>query len=60
MFVSTRRVSTCLPEKSLLRWKLQLPLDRLEARLLAQEVEPRVYLYVFQLGVLQAHRRFEP
>jgi hypothetical protein len=41
MAVTTQRVSKCLPEKFLLRWKLQLPLNRLETRLVAQWVEER-------------------
>jgi hypothetical protein len=31
--VTPQRVATCLPEESLLRWKLQRPLNLLEARL---------------------------
>src|SRR6516164_5706680 len=36
--------------------KLQLPLDRLEARLLAQRIQERVGLQVHEPGVTQAHR----
>jgi len=35
MAVTTQGVPKCLAEKSLLRWKPQLPLNRLEARRLA-------------------------
>jgi hypothetical protein len=51
MAVTSQRVSKCLPEKSLLRWKLQLPLNRLEVRLFAQGVQERVGLQQLQTRV---------
>src|SRR5579863_57209 len=40
--------------------KLQPPLDRLEARLLAQGVQERIGFQVFKARVPQAQRRLEP
>jgi hypothetical protein len=60
MAVTSQRLSKCLPEKSLLRWKLQFPLDRLEARLLVQGVEQRVGLQKLQARIAQPQRRLEP
>src|SRR5215813_1396354 len=40
--------------------KLQLPLDRLETRLLAQGIQERVGLQELQSGITQADRRGEP
>jgi hypothetical protein len=47
------------PHRHLAR-KLQLPLNRLEARLLAQGVHERVGLQILQARVPQPQRRFEP
>jgi hypothetical protein len=59
MAVTTQRVSTCLPEKSPLWWKLQFPLNRLKARLFTQRVEQRK-LQPRQIWVSHAHRCFKP
>ena len=40
--------------------KLQLPLDRLEARLFAQGVQERIGLQVLQARIPQPQRRLEP
>src|SRR2546430_17670823 len=40
--------------------KLQRPLDRLKARVLAQGVKERVYFHVFQVRILLPHRHFKP
>jgi len=47
------------PRRHLAR-KLQLPLDRLKARLLAQGVQERVGLQILQARVPQPQRRLEP
>ena len=57
--VRTRRKTTrSAPLHSI--WKPQLPLDRLEARLLAQRVHEGIGSYVYQAWVTRPQRRLEP
>src|ERR1700689_1266682 len=52
-------MAKCLPEKSLLRWKLQRPLNRLKSPLLTQGIQVRFGLEGLQARIPQPQRRVE-